>query len=257
MLKWEEIQKYIKSHKFHTIVIVALAFVGILELAQFRVMTRNYLLTKENKKEIELLRSDLEVKNKDLNEKIHNTDISVNARIDVVDSAIKVNEKRKMLVKKVRDAITENTTTQMDVRTLNRIAMAVIDYSYTYNLPVANVLAQMRYESNFNTNAKSDAGAEGLMQIMPETREYLMLKMKSPLLNSWDINDNVMMGCFYMAEQMAKFGNWEDALRAFNAGPTAVRRFKAGESKSYLSETQKYVPEILKWKEIFKRYGLD
>lgn len=256
MLKWENIREYIKSHKFYSLVLALLIFVSISEVVQFTLIARNYGMTRINSNEIQSLHEELGKKEAQLASKIDNAEVSLNSRVDILDSSIKINEKKKMLIKKIRDAITENTSTQLDVRTLNRIAIAVIDYGYTYNLSIAGLLAQLKVESNFNPEAVSVAGAQGLGQIMPDTREHIMLKTKNPMLNPWDVNDSIYMTCVYMAELKTKFGNWEDALRAYNTGPNNVRKVKAG-LQDYVQETKDYVPKILEWNEKFKRYGLE
>lgn len=256
MSKWKVITEYIKNHKFHTIVIVLLVFASLAEIGQFKLIARNYFLTQQNEEESRKLNEKLEAKLAELQEKINNVDSSVNSRVDILDSSVKVNEKRKMLIKKVRDAISENTNSKLDIRTLNRIAIAVIDYGYTYNLSISGLLAQLKAESDFNPEAVSIAGAQGIGQVMPDTREYLMLKTKNPVLNPWDVSDSIYMTCVYMAELKTKFGSWEDALRAYNAGPDTVRKVNAGQ-REYIKETKEYVPKIQAWKEVFKRYGLE
>lgn len=256
MIKWKDTKEYIKNHKLSSLVLVLLIFVSVSELMQFSLIARNYGMTRINSDNIQSLHEEFNKKEANLNSKIDNVEVSLNSRIDILDSSIKINEKKKILIKKVRDAITENTNTKLDIRALNRIAIAIIDYAYTYNLSIAGLLAQLKVESNFDPNAVSVAGAQGIGQIMPGTHEYIMIKTKNPMLNPWDINDNIFMTCVYMAELKTKFGNWEDALRAYNTGPDNVRKVKAG-LQVYTEETTKYVPKILEWNEKFKRYGLE
>jgi len=256
MLKWLEIKEYAKNHKFHTIILALLIFASVAEVFQFALIAKNYSLTQNNEQAIERVNIELQQKEAALTDKINNTDISVNSRIDILDSSVKVQEKRKMLVKKVRDAISENTTTKLDIRTLNRIAIAVIDYGYTYNLSISGLLAQLSAESDFNPDAVSKAGAQGIGQIMPGTLDYLRMRSKNPMLNPWDVSDGVFMTCFYMAELKTKFGSWEEALRAYNAGPDNVRKVNAG-LQEYLQETKDYVPKIQALNEKFKKYGLE
>lgn len=190
----------------------------------------------------------------------HAAQLEINSsRIDIVDSAVLPDAKRRMLVTKIRNAITENTYSVPDVRTLNRIANAVADNSFKYNLPVANILAQIRQESSFNTVAKSVAGAEGLMQIMPETKSQIEHEL-GRRFNSWDIYHNIEMGCYYMSEQLNTFKNYDDALRAYNAGPMMVHKVKAGDVKEYMPETNAYIAAISGkggWISVFKKYGLE
>jgi hypothetical protein len=253
----KKIKEYIKNNKLNTAVLSLLILAISLEYFQYSSIKETYIKTQHNKEEIELVRDDLEQKHLDINEKLQNTDIVVNSRIDILNNAVNIDEKRKVLLSKVRTAISENTTTKMDIRTLNKMAMAVVDYSYEFNLSIADVLAQIRAESNFDPYAKSNVGAAGLGQIMGTTHEYLMIKLKNPTLNPWDVKDNVLMTCAYMSELWQKFGNFEDALRGYNGGADTVRKVKAGMLKGYMPETEAYVPQVLVWRDTFKRYGLE
>jgi len=59
-----------------------------------------------------------------------------------------------------------------------------------------------------------------------------------------------------MGEQLSAFGNYEDALRAYNWGPTSVAKYNAGElSYGMPEETEKYVPKIKGYIEVFSVYG--
>jgi len=252
MLGKDEIKSYVGTHKFVALMVMGVLLV-VIELFQARTIYDLRQLSQYNSNSV----SELSKNYDKLTLKVEADNSAVNSRIDIVDSAVKIDEKRMMLIKKIRDSITENTNTKMDVRTLNRIAMSVVDYSYQYNLSISKVLAQIKQESDFNPKAQSDAGAIGIMQIMPDTYKYISLKMGRPGLNPWDIEDNINMGCFYMAEQLAEFGTFEDALRAYNSGPNMVKKVNAKIVADYWLDTQKYVPLILDYVVTFKKYGLD
>lgn len=84
-------------------------------------------------------------------------------------------------------------------------------------LPAGTSLAQIRQESRFNPNAKSPVGAEGLAQIMPSTRKSLEKKF-GRTFDSFNEDDSLFMHREVMRENIKKFQNPEDALKAYNAG---------------------------------------
>lgn len=101
----------------------------------------------------------------------------------------------------------------------------------------ANLIAAViQAESNFNPNAKSKSGAQGLMQLMPATARGLGVK------DSYNVEQNIMGGAKYLAEQLKAFGgDIKLALAAYNAGPNAVKK-AGGIPKN--TETTNYVKKI-------------
>lgn len=109
--------------------------------------------------------------------------------------------------------------------------------SKKYNVPEKMVWSIIRQESNFNPLAKSHAGAEGLMQLMPQTAKSLGVK------NSFDMEQNIFGGVKYYRKMLDKFNNDPKlALAAYNAGPGAVEKY--GGIPPY-KETQAYVSRIM------------
>jgi soluble lytic murein transglycosylase-like protein len=96
------------------------------------------------------------------------------------------------------------------------------------------VRAVVRQESGGRPDAVSSAGAIGLMQLMPGTARELGV-------NPHDPAQNLAGGVRYLKEMAARFGNLDQALAAYNAGPGAVQRF--GGVPPY-RETQDYVRRI-------------
>lgn len=91
-------------------------------------------------------------------------------------------------------------------------------------------------ESRFRTEARSDKGAIGVMQLMPGTARDLGVDPHDPV-------QNIRGGALYLRRMMSAFGgDVRLALAAYNAGPAAVRRH--GGVPPY-AETQAYVTSIL------------
>ena len=103
-------------------------------------------------------------------------------------------------------------------------------------LPASLIEAVIRIESDFKASAVSSKGAQGAMQIMPETQKELGLEQP------YDAEANVLAGCTYLRRQLDSFGSLELALAAYNAGPGNVRRY--GGIPPF-AETQDYVRRVL------------
>lgn len=113
----------------------------------------------------------------------------------------------------------------------------IIGASDKYNVSAKLIEAVINVESGFNKNAVSDKGAEGLMQIMPETQKDL--NISSP----FNPSDNIYGGTKYLKSLLVKYGgNLSSALAAYNAGSEAVDRY--GGIPPYM-ETQNYVKDVL------------
>lgn len=101
------------------------------------------------------------------------------------------------------------------------------------------VKAVIRAESDFDKNAVSTKGAEGLMQLMPGTAKDLAVK------NSFDPHENINAGVRYLKRQLNNFqNNVPLALAAYNAGENAVRRY--GRIPPY-RETRTFVDRVLRY----------
>lgn len=100
-------------------------------------------------------------------------------------------------------------------------------------LPVALLTAVARVESNVQHSARSEAGARGLLQLMPSTAAELELDPDHP-------EENVLAGARYLRQMLDRFKTPDLALAAYNAGPTAVE--EAGGAPG--SETLTYVANV-------------
>lgn len=91
--------------------------------------------------------------------------------------------------------------------------------SRLHGLPESLIASVIHTESAFQANAQSPKGAQGAMQIMPETQQEL------GLADPFDPEANVLAGCAYLRKQLDRFGSLELALAAYNAGPANVKKY--------------------------------
>jgi soluble lytic murein transglycosylase-like protein len=113
---------------------------------------------------------------------------------------------------------------------------AVANAAQEFGVDPALIRAVIHAESAFNVNAKSHQGAQGLMQLMPATADYLGVD------NAYDANQNIRGGAQYLAELLSLYqGDIRRATAAYNAGPGAVNKY--GGIPPY-AETQAYVERV-------------
>ncbi|MCP4750259.1 MAG: lytic transglycosylase domain-containing protein [Proteobacteria bacterium] len=130
------------------------------------------------------------------------------------------------------------------------------------------VFAVMREESNFRPDVESNAGAIGLMQLMPRTAKYIgrkiRVKVDDSRLNEPDLN--MRLGIAFLKRLMRRYkGNLYYTLAAYNGGPTNVKRWRKKvqlkdddlfvEAISF-DETRDYVKRVLRSYYIYQKiYG--
>ena len=102
------------------------------------------------------------------------------------------------------------------------------------------IKAVIRAESDFDKHAVSSKGAQGLMQLMPETAKELEVE------DSFDPKENIHAGVLYLKRQLKNFQNDVSlALAAYNAGENAVRRY--GHRIPPYKETRTFVDRVLRY----------
>jgi soluble lytic murein transglycosylase len=128
----------------------------------------------------------------------------------------------------------------------------------------ALVLAIIRQESEFNSKAKSCAGASGLMQLMYATAKEVGYRIKHPVSSNRLMNskDNIKLGSSYVQQLLDQYdGSYVLAIAAYNAGPGPVNKWieKYGDPRKFktisqvvtwienipFSETRAYVQNVL------------
>jgi soluble lytic murein transglycosylase-like protein len=107
-------------------------------------------------------------------------------------------------------------------------------------LPLAMLVAVAKIESNLQPDARSPAGAHGLLQVLPSTAAELEL-------DAYHVGENVLAGARYLRQLLDRFESTELALAAYNAGPTAVERKGARPN----DETVAYVGSVTaQWRKL-------
>jgi soluble lytic murein transglycosylase-like protein len=110
--------------------------------------------------------------------------------------------------------------------------------SQRHRLDPALIQSVIHAESGFNTRAVSSKGAQGLMQLMPQTASQLGVS------NSFDPQANVEGGTRYLRELLERYNfDLVKALAAYNAGPGRVEKYR-GVPPYY--ETRAYVARIIR-----------
>ena len=142
----------------------------------------------------------------------------------------------------------------------------VEEYSEEYGVKESLVYAVIRTESGFRAEVESSAGAKGLMQIMPETFEWLqnmkdgeIIYTSSNLLNP---EINIEYGTYFLSYLLSHYdGNEMLAVAAYNAGMTNVDNWLNDEQYSQngitlseipYSETSQYVERVEKTKAMYE-----
>lgn len=119
-----------------------------------------------------------------------------------------------------------------------RYAALIRKHATAHGLEPTLVSAVVRVESCYDRHAVSRSGAQGLMQLMPQTAVELGVN------DSFDPEQNLGGGVRYLARMLKRFNNdVRLALAAYNAGPESVAAF--GDVPPF-PDTQSYVTRILK-----------
>lgn len=140
-----------------------------------------------------------------------------------------------------------------------KYASIVRGHAANYDLPPALLAAVIEQESKFDANARSSAGAVGLMQLQPATAQGIAKYTGGSKFVLADLDDpeiNVRYGAWYLHHLMQKYGSERLALAAYNAGQQNVDSWRARGVGIQFSETRAYVDRVEKLKDIYRRaYG--
>ena len=130
------------------------------------------------------------------------------------------------------------------------------EYAKTQGLDEAWVLGLVRQESRFIADARSGAGAAGLMQLMPRTARFVAKKigLRNFLPHRvTEVHTNVTLGTGYLRMVLDQVGSPVLASAAYNAGPGRARRWRDArplEGAIYVesipfNETRDYVKKVM------------
>jgi soluble lytic murein transglycosylase len=146
----------------------------------------------------------------------------------------------------------------------------VVGNARLYHLDPALVAAVVYEESQFDPNARSAAGAVGLMQLLPDTARGIAIHTGGgnfhPATDLLNPDLNVRYGCWYLQHLQQKYAEYpngnELALAAYNAGQANVDRWIARTPpgrpvKIRFAATRDYVASVRATEQLYRRaYGL-
>ena len=131
------------------------------------------------------------------------------------------------------------------------------EYAKAYELDESWILGIVRQESRFITDARSAAGAAGLMQVMPRTARFIAHRYgvrNYQRKGVTEVNTNVTLGAGYLRLVLDQLGSEVLASAAYNAGPARARRWRDNtqplEGAVYIEtipfpETRDYVKKVM------------
>jgi len=136
------------------------------------------------------------------------------------------------------DRFEEDLSARPPKHNSQRMNEAINAVSSRHHLDPDLINSVIHAESGFNPRAVSPKGAQGLMQLMPQTASRL------GVANAFDPDDNLEGGTRYLRELLERY-NFDliKALAAYNAGPQRVEQYH-GVPPYY--ETQAYVARIIR-----------
>ncbi len=136
-------------------------------------------------------------------------------------------------------------------------------YSEIYNVPESVIYSVIRTESSFKSDAVSKKGAIGLMQITPETFEWLCTKTGEEFNKTllYDPDTNIKYGTYFLSMLQLEFVSWDTVFAAYNAGRTTVNKWLSDERYNNngrlmnipYKETENYVKKVNNAVEVYER----
>jgi soluble lytic murein transglycosylase len=129
-----------------------------------------------------------------------------------------------------------------------RYEAIVRGHARNYDLPPTLVAAVIYTESKFDASARSDAGAVGLMQLLPDTAKGIALRTGGHRFVVDDLLDpeiNVRYGSWYLRNLIDRYDDVRTALAAYHAGQGNVDEWRREGVGIQFPETRAYVDRVL------------
>lgn len=133
----------------------------------------------------------------------------------------------------------------------------IVKYSEQFDLSPELVSSIIKTESGFDSDAVSEMGAVGLMQILPSTATEIAGKLGINTYDLYNPEDNIKFGCYYLKYLLNYYkGDIVYSLCAYNAGLNNVSYWDFGGDvdKVPISQTKNYVKKVLRNQKIYKLY---
>lgn len=165
----------------------------------------------------------------------------VSSAANVLSSPVAASDAAKEAVQKF--AVATDSVKEHFFKTQVPFGSIIYQEAQNNDLSPELVAAVVKQESRFVPTARSNRGAQGLMQLVPKTGRWM------GATNLMNPADNVKAGAKYLRYLTDKFdGDQQKVIAAYNAGPGNVRRFGGVPP---FKETQHYVKQVLSYKSDF------
>lgn len=139
-----------------------------------------------------------------------------------------------------------------------KLARHLLELCKKHRFDPALILSQIRVESAFKVKARSSVGALGLMQVMPDTAEYISKRYRLKYTGARSLKDpfiNLSIGVTYLAYLRSQYYNEQSPyflFAAYNMGPGRLeqlrsikgKRFKGTKTKEYYEAIRRGMPSL-------------
>ena len=171
---------------------------------------------------------------------------SIENSINRISDMVVIQNQKYIIIEKI-ERIVKYENKAIDDREIHEIANEIYTQNLKYeNLNIDLICATITQESRWNSRELSQAGAKGLMQLMPYTASFLAEELGIKISSFEELYNsviNIKLGCKYLSLGVDFYG-MEGGLVNYNAGPKWANHYKkTGEIVPL--ETQNYVPSII------------